>query len=81
VQPFSVGFRYTAFEIFELRVLLVCVLWVEPMWLVTLNAITDGVLEDGLNVFLVADVVAELGDRTVPRDRAIYVITVEVVVI
>jgi hypothetical protein len=51
------------------------------MWLVTLNAITDGVLEDGLNVFLVADVVAELGDRTVPRDRPIYVITVEVVVI
>jgi hypothetical protein len=54
---------------------------VEAMWLVTLNAITSEVLEDGLNVFLVADVVAELGDRTVPRDRSIYVITVEVVVI
>jgi hypothetical protein len=39
------------------------------------------VLEDCLDVSLVLDVVAELGDRTVPRDRAIYVITVEVVVI
>jgi hypothetical protein len=41
------------------------------MWLVTLNAITDGVLEDGLNVFLVANVVPPAISCEVPRYWAI----------
>jgi hypothetical protein len=48
------------------------------MWLRSLNAITDGVLEDGLNVFLVADVVAPAISCAVPRDRAIGVEVIEI---
>ena len=43
------------------------------MWLRALNAITGAVLEDGLNVFLVADVVAPAISCEVPRYWAIGV--------
>jgi hypothetical protein len=43
------------------------------MWLRSLNAITDGVLEDGLNVFLVKNVVAPAISCEVPRDRAVLI--------
>jgi TPP-dependent pyruvate/acetoin dehydrogenase alpha subunit len=48
------------------------------MWLRALNAITGAVLEDGLNVFLVADVVAPAISCAVPRDRPVL-IDVEVI--
>jgi hypothetical protein len=41
------------------------------MWLRALNAITGAVLEDGLNVFLVADVVPPAISCEVPRYWAI----------
>jgi hypothetical protein len=71
VETLAVGFRYSAFEVFELRVLLVCVLWVEAVRLRALGAIPVAVLEDGLNVFLVKNVVAPAISCAVPRYWAI----------
>jgi hypothetical protein len=43
------------------------------MWLRALYALTGAVLEDGLNVFLVADVVPPAISCEVPRDRPVCV--------
>ena len=81
VEILAVAGLYSAFKVFELGVLFVRVVRIEAVRRRAGRGLASRtVLEDCLDVSLVADVVAELGDRAVPRDRPVL-IDVEVAVI